>query len=100
MAYGFNCALCGYQESEHENQALVEHDTSESLSGYRYSLNDCPGFEYRKEDEAIVVGEYIRDPIVSFPNHLRQIAERRLEDYWKSRGFPDGFPPPTILCGC
>ncbi len=73
MAYGFICRNCGYQEAGHKKRDEVEH-----IRGYHFSLQNCPGFEYRKKDisEAIeIYRDDDQDTRPPFPNSLIVIAD-------------------------
>ena len=46
MANGEICIHCGHQEVNHDTYAeLTWEDGTKKLSGYKYPLNRCPGFE-------------------------------------------------------
>lgn len=94
MAYGLRCAKCGHQETNHE----IGPNDEKHLRGYRYSLENCPGFSYKKEDEKDAVSEYLGELIggysicESFPHRLRHRAKKLEEKYWRDLGYPDGRP--------
>lgn len=101
MAYGFRCAKCGYQETEHEIGVFDGYD-GDSPRGYRYSFKDCPGFVYSKKDETDVVNSYLGDVVGDrftgprdsdfVPERFRQRVKKLEKKYWRDLGYPDGPP--------
>ena len=73
MAYGFICRNCGYQEAVHKKRDEVEY-----MRGYHFSLQNCPGFEYRKKDTREAIEIYRSEecrPLPPFPHYMIAIAE-------------------------
>ena len=103
MAYGFQCAKCGHQEINHE--IGLEPEEEGYLRGYRYSLENCPVFSYKKKDKTDVVNEYLGDVVGDtfdspknsdlVPDQFRERVKKLEKKYWTDLGYPDG--PPRMI---
>ena len=82
---------------------LVPTDYStEHLRGYKYSLEDCPGFAYREKTETDVVNSYLDDVVGDesngpkdsdfVPDQFRKRVKKLEEKYWRDLGYPNGGP--------
>lgn len=105
MAYNFRCTYCGWQEASHDYdiEEGLEKLATRRQSGYRVSLNECPGFTYRRMDYKRVVEEYLADPTASseeglLPPDLEERATRLRKQRRRKLGLPEEVFLEPIMC--